>query len=434
MRLVKRLRPGIGFAAALASLLLGAPFVGTAGAAPPPQAAAGVTCGETITKNTTLVADVGPCPGDGIIIGADNLTLNLNGHTVSGTPGPGDGFAAGIRIVDRTGVTVTGLPGKSGRKGTVTGFDGGIAVYRGSGHTIQNLEVRDNIGPDRADVELGDGIGLFNSANNRVIDNLVAHNGFYDGIAALGPGTDNNLFENNVVEGNLGSANRILPGHGMVLSNFFQLGDPRRGESVYDNRIINNVFRKNYRGGVSTISSVRGQIIGNLAEENGAADRFLSNGIGITRGAAARSSSETLIQGNRALRNGQVGIVVGRRIEEATVTENEVIGNLIGILANLDAKNNVIMSNTVLESFFEDLIDDGDAENDFASCPNVWRDNVYETAFPDCILEQNPPGSSEQVVGNTSAASSPPAHSRSKKLLEVQDEPPGQGRGRGRAQ
>ncbi len=430
--LVRRFRRGISTGAALTLLVLSTSLDGAA-AAPPPQAAARVTCGETITKNTTLVADVGPCPGDGIIIGADNIMLNLNSHTISGTPGPGDGFAAGIRIVDRTGVTVTGQPGQSGRRGTVTGFDGGIAVYRGSGHTIQNLEVRDNIGPDRADVELGDGIGLFNSANNRVLDNLVAHNGFYDGIAALGPGTDNNLFENNVVEGNLGSAARTRPGHGMVLSNFFQLGDPRRGESVYDNRIINNVFRKNYRGGLSTISSVRGQIIGNLAEENGDPRRFLSNGIGITRGAAARSASETLIQGNRALRNGQVGIVVGRRIEEATVTENEVIGNLIGILANLDANNNVIMSNTVLESFFEDLVDDGDAENDYASCPNVWRDNVYETAFPDCIYEMNAPTTSSPAVETAPAAPGPPDHSRSR-LLEVQDEPPGQGRGRGQAQ
>ncbi len=429
---MRRFRRGISTGAALTLLVLSTSLDGAA-AAPPPQAAARVTCGETITENTTLVADVGPCPGDGIIIGADNITLNLNGHTVSGTPGPGDGFAAGIRIVDRTGVTVTGQPGQSGRRGTVTGFDGGIAVYRGSGHTIQNLEVRDNIGPDRADVELGDGIGLFNSANNRVIDNLVAHNGFYDGIAALGPGTDNNLFENNVVEGNVGSEIRSRPGHGIVISNFFQLGDPRRGESVYDNRIINNVFRKNYRGGVSTISSVRGQIIGNLVEENGDRRRFLSNGIGITRGEAARSSSETLIQGNRVLRNGQLGIVVGRRIEEATVTENEVIGHLDGILANLDARNNVITSNTVLESFFEDLFDFSDAENDFASCPNVWRDNVYETAFPDCIYEMNPPTASSPAVETAPAAPGPPDHSRSR-LLEVQDEPPGQGRGRGRAQ
>ncbi len=431
---MKRFRPGIGIAGAVGSVLLGVPFVATAAAAPPPQAAARVTCGETITKNTTLVADVGPCPGDGIIIGADNITLNLNGHTVSGTPGPGDGFAAGIRLEDRTGVTVTGLPGKSGRKGTVTGFDAGIAVYRGAGHTLQNLEVRDNIGPERADSELGDGIALFNSANNRIVDNLVAHNGFYDGIAALGPGTDNNLFQNNVVEGNLGSASFELPGHGLIVSNFFQLDDPRRGDSVFDNRIINNVFRKNFRGGISTVSNVRGQIIGNLAEENGSPDRFQSNGIGITRGARAQFELGTLVKGNRTLRNGVFGIHLGREVQETTVTENEVTGNLIGIVANFLAKNNVIVSNRALESTLFDLVDGGDVENDYASCPNVWRDNVYETAFPDCILEQNPPGSSEQVVGNTPAASSPPAHSRSKKLLEVQNEPPGQGRGRGRAQ
>ncbi len=39
-----------------------------------------------------------------IIVGADNITLNLNGHTISGTPGPGDGNAAGVRVPNRTGV------------------------------------------------------------------------------------------------------------------------------------------------------------------------------------------------------------------------------------------------------------------------------------------------------------------------------------------
>ncbi len=32
-----------------------------------------------ITANVTLDADVGPCTGPGLIVGADNITLNLGG-------------------------------------------------------------------------------------------------------------------------------------------------------------------------------------------------------------------------------------------------------------------------------------------------------------------------------------------------------------------
>ncbi|MDP9366755.1 MAG: hypothetical protein M3Q03_00525, partial [Chloroflexota bacterium] len=116
-------------------------------ASPAAMRAGRLSCGDVITKSTTLVADIGPCPADGITIGADNIRLNLNGHTISGTPGVGDGNAAGIRLPFRTGVTITGHPGNSGKTGTVTGFDGGVFVNGGSGNTVENLVVRDNIGP-----------------------------------------------------------------------------------------------------------------------------------------------------------------------------------------------------------------------------------------------------------------------------------------------
>src|SRR4051812_21206586 len=43
-----------------------------------------VGCGETVTKDTKLANDLIDCPNEGIIIGADNITLDLNGHTVDG--------------------------------------------------------------------------------------------------------------------------------------------------------------------------------------------------------------------------------------------------------------------------------------------------------------------------------------------------------------
>src|SRR5215211_5576782 len=41
-------------------------------------------CGDTITTDTTVHRNLVDCPNNGIIIGADNVTLDLNGHTISG--------------------------------------------------------------------------------------------------------------------------------------------------------------------------------------------------------------------------------------------------------------------------------------------------------------------------------------------------------------
>jgi hypothetical protein len=43
-----------------------------------------VSCGDTITADTTLDTDLVDCPNNGIVIGADDITLDLNGHTIDG--------------------------------------------------------------------------------------------------------------------------------------------------------------------------------------------------------------------------------------------------------------------------------------------------------------------------------------------------------------
>lgn len=267
---MKRLRRGVCVGAALTLLALGIPMHG-AGAAPDrlpiprdvaasdeagpdldPQSArkaateptgrpaspgamsAGrLQCGEKITRNTTLTADVGPCAGTGIIIGADNITLNLNGHTVFGTPGPSActpeacGNQAGIRLPNKSGVTVTGQPGASGRKGTVTGFDAGVVVNGGSGNTVEHLIVSDNVGP--ADFQegpgtpaatLGDGIVILNSARNTIRNNIVSRNGHFDGIGVLGIGSNANTIEDNIVEDSVGIKHPTLTGHGVIVNSF----------------------------------------------------------------------------------------------------------------------------------------------------------------------------------------------------------------------
>src|SRR6476620_3587392 len=52
-------------------------------------------CGDTITADTTLHKDLVNCPNNGIIIDADNVTLNLNGHTIDDNGKPFVGCVSG---------------------------------------------------------------------------------------------------------------------------------------------------------------------------------------------------------------------------------------------------------------------------------------------------------------------------------------------------
>ena len=62
-----------------------------------------LACGATITSNTKLRADLTDCPGDGLVVGADSITLDLGRRTLDGT-----GNGAGIRLAGRRGVTIKG--------------------------------------------------------------------------------------------------------------------------------------------------------------------------------------------------------------------------------------------------------------------------------------------------------------------------------------
>ena len=99
-RLPKPRRAG-GLALALAlmiSVVSSAPVI----AAP---AAPAVRCGGRIRTNFTLSTDLRNCTHDGLVVGANNITINLNGHTLDGT---GSRLSAGVRIAGFNGVIVKG--------------------------------------------------------------------------------------------------------------------------------------------------------------------------------------------------------------------------------------------------------------------------------------------------------------------------------------
>lgn len=106
---------------------------------PPTSAARAVACGDTIVEDFTLETDL-TCAGPGLIVGADGIRVNLNGHTIDG---PHSGTSIGLELAGRTNVSVIG--------GRVTGFFAGIRTLNASDIDIRgNLLEHNNDGVDVA--------------------------------------------------------------------------------------------------------------------------------------------------------------------------------------------------------------------------------------------------------------------------------------------
>lgn len=105
--------------------------------------AVSVACGQTITTDTRLDADLS-CPPEteiGIIIGASNITLDLGGHMLSGY--------APVGKVNR-GIVADNVSGVTIKNGTVAEFSEGVDVFNSQGFTVENLTIRNlrNTDPD----------------------------------------------------------------------------------------------------------------------------------------------------------------------------------------------------------------------------------------------------------------------------------------------
>ena len=66
----------------------------------PPAGAQGTLCGATIVSDLVLDEDL-TCVGTALVIGADGITLDLNGRTISGS-----GTGEGVLVSGRSGLTV----------------------------------------------------------------------------------------------------------------------------------------------------------------------------------------------------------------------------------------------------------------------------------------------------------------------------------------
>lgn len=115
------------------------------------------SCGETITDDTLLIANLTNCPEDGLIIGASDITLDCAGRFIDGD---NTGLGIGIYLDNKDGVTIKNC--------NVQEFYHGIALYQSSYNNLTGNTANDND---------GDGVFLYTSSYNNLIANTANYNG-----------------------------------------------------------------------------------------------------------------------------------------------------------------------------------------------------------------------------------------------------------------
>ncbi len=231
-------------------------------------------CGDTITADTTLDGDLVDCPNNGIVIGADDITLDLNGHRIDGdgtefADCPKDEFCDfGVLNVGHDGVTV--------KKGSVRDFfNAGVLIGSARDNRVLDVSskengffgfvvsessrslIRDSSGSDNIPPE-GDGMGVFFSHGLRIVDNTFRNN--------AGPGIHVDGSHGNLIKGNLFS--HSSPG---VL-----IGGDRGSDRGDRNEVRGNRFVRN-DGGILVGRGSRNVIARNHLSRDG-------SGIGIEKG------------------------------------------------------------------------------------------------------------------------------------------------------
>ena len=173
-------------------------------------------CGDTITADTTLHRDLVNCPNNGIVIGANNITLDLNGHRIDGDGAEFGGCDPRAEICD-SGVVNDGHDGVTVKHGRVRDFGVGVllgtstpgrvrhnrlldisssrnlffgfVVASTSRSLVRNSSGSGNVAPE------GDGMGLFDADHVRVLHSSFRHN--------PGPGIHVFRSSDNLIKGNL---------------------------------------------------------------------------------------------------------------------------------------------------------------------------------------------------------------------------------------
>jgi parallel beta-helix repeat protein len=317
------MRMRIAFLTAAATVAL------TLAAAPAMAGVPNLSCGESLDHSVTMNNDIGPCPGNGLIVTADHITIDLGGHTITGASG-----STGVLVGLHSHVTV--------RHGTIRQFNLGVFIGQAASPTqaksdtvtgMRVIATTTGVFTRHADGVLVKS-SLFNATSDGIDVDDASHDGLVTGntvvnssdagiVVGSNPAVSIGItVKDNVVTGGSGhginiaaAGDTILTGNnvtGMDGAGIHTVGTPTTAV------IKHNVLRGNQGGGISGVG-VSATVKANKISGNGAAGITVAAGESgavlaanvlkfNTGDGILNSAPSTTIKDNQADLNGGFGI------------------------------------------------------------------------------------------------------------------------------
>src|SRR5215211_7468430 len=294
-------------------------------------------CGDKITTDTTLHKDLLNCPNNGIVIGANGITLDLNGYLIDGD---GTEFAAcharehcdfGVFNDGHDGVTVmhgsvrefeAGAFAQSARHNRLLGISSSRNRFTGLGFGSCARSLIRNSSGSGSTLKEGSGMALFSSHHVRILHNSFRNNG--EAGLRMSDST------RNLIKGNLSSRNKFA---GIILAGSDR-NQVRRNRSVRDSLIgiylnpgSRNVIARNRVSHVRFARGGEGQAI----EVDGGDRNVIARNSIRDPAADAISVGFELAVGNVVRRNrirgaGEDGVEVDDKAKHTLLKRNHVFG------------------------------------------------------------------------------------------------------------
>jgi parallel beta-helix repeat protein len=295
-------------------------------------------CGDTITRNTRLTADLVDCPGVGLAIAADGITLDLNGHRVAGD---GRGDDVGIDVEGRRGVTIENgvvrdfaegvfvLGGANVTIRRVTSLreaHGGILVDGGRDVTVAGDVVRRSgagiivtrservlVARNRVSGSAFGGIAVFESRHVAIAGNTVTRCRTDVGIGLLQGSSQSVVVRNRVSRNGAGVVAADGAAYNLIAGNTIRRNDSGVviDAGTHDNRVVGNVIGRSGFEGIAVVGSDANLIARNLVVRSGLVDP--AGGIVVIPlpDDVSKTSDRNLVVHNVARANRGAGIVIG---------------------------------------------------------------------------------------------------------------------------
>jgi large repetitive protein len=265
-------------------------------AAGSPTRAQAVACGDTITQSVKLAADLTCTSQYALVVGADNIAIDLGGHTITGR---GENFG-------QFGIYDNGHGGLTVENGTIVGFGEGIYVLSAPGSSVTGVTARLNTG--------GIVLGFADDRATVTKDTVVADTG---GTLGIGVAGSDSRVTKNTVSASSDFGIRMVGDDGVISGNTVWSSWSGIAVGGAGNEVSKNLVEGSRGGdGIDLSGAQTGIVSGNTVTGNEA------SGIRVSDGSDGNTISKNTANGNTG-----TGIFITADSDGSLVTGNTANGN-----------------------------------------------------------------------------------------------------------